>query len=109
MDPRRRQLGPGPEHSPGPDAGDLARERAGAQRAEEDRRRDVSSSRGIDDVDSIDELDVLDWNADPWDEAVAAGSVERLRWQTKSIKWFAYTALVLVVAIILAAGVAGWG
>jgi UPF0755 protein len=89
-------------------AEDLARERAAARRAEEDRRRDVSSSRGIDDVDSLDELDMLDWSADPWDEAVAAGSVERLRWQTRSIKWFAYTMLVVVMVLVLVAGAVGW-
>jgi UPF0755 protein len=88
-------------------AEDLARERAAARRAEEDRRRDVSRSRGIDDIDSLEDLDLLDWSTDPWDEAVAAGTVERLRWQTKSIKWFAYTMLVLVIAVILVAGAAG--
>jgi UPF0755 protein len=89
-------------------AEDLARERAAARRAEQDRQRDVSRSRGIDDIDSLDELDVLDWSSDPWDEAVAAGSVERLRWQTRSIKWFAYTMLVLVMVMILVAGGVGW-
>jgi UPF0755 protein len=89
-------------------AEDLARERAAARRAEEDRRRDVTRSRGLDDVDSLDELDLLDWSTDPWDEAEAAGSVERLRWQTKSIKWFAYTMLVLVIVAVLVAGGAGW-
>src|SRR4051794_24838439 len=89
-------------------ADELARERAEARRAEQDRQRDVGRSRGIDDVDSVDDLDVLDWSADPWDEAVAAGSVERLRSQTKSVKWFAYTMLVVVMAAILAAGLVGW-
>ena len=89
-------------------ADELARERAAARRAEQDRRRDVSRSRGIDDVDSLDELDVLDWSTDPWDEAVAAGSVERLRWQTRSIKWVAYTLLVLVMVAVLVAGAVGW-
>jgi peptidoglycan lytic transglycosylase G len=89
-------------------AEELAREREAARRAEQDRRRDVSRSRGIDDLDSLDELDTLDWSADPWDEAVASGSVERLRWQTKSIKWFAYSVLVLVITAILVAGVVGW-
>jgi peptidoglycan lytic transglycosylase G len=89
-------------------AEDLARERAAARRAEDDRHRDVSGSRGIDDVDSLDSLDLLDWSTDPWDEAVAAGSVERLRWQTRSIKWFAYTMLVLVMVVVLVAGAVGW-
>jgi UPF0755 protein len=69
---------------------------------------DINSSRGIDDLDTLDQLDTLDWNADPWDDARDAGAVERLRWQTRSVKWVAYTALVVVIALILVAGVAGW-
>jgi UPF0755 protein len=86
----------------------LAREREAARRAEQDRRRDVSRARGIDDVDSLDELDMLDWSTDPWDEAVAAGSVERLRWQTRSVKWVAYSLLVLGMVAVLVAGAVGW-
>ena len=41
-------------------------------------------------------LETLDWSTDPWDDAEVAGVVERLRWQTRSIKWVAYAALVLV-------------
>ena len=89
-------------------ADELARERAAARRTEQDRRRDVTLSRGIDDIDSVDDLDVLDWSADPWDEAVDAGTVERLRWQTRSIKWVAYTMLVLVTVAVLVAGAVGW-
>jgi UPF0755 protein len=85
-------------------ADELARERA-ARRATPG---DVGVSRGIDDLDSLDDLDTLDWNADPWDDARAAGAVERLRWQTRSIKWVAYTALVIVMVMILVAGLAGW-
>ena len=83
-------------------AEELARERA-AKRAAEDR-----DPRGIDDLDSLDALETLDWNTDPWDDAEVAGTVERLRWQTRSIKWVAYAAMVLVVALILAAGGVGW-
>ena len=82
-------------------ADELARERASARRVEQDRRRDVSRARGIDDVDSLDELDMLDWSTDPWDDAVAAGSVERLRWQTRSVKWVAYSLLVLGMVAVL--------
>ena len=89
-------------------AEELARERAAQRRADQDRRRDVTTTRGIDGLDSLDELDMLDWSADPWDEAEAAGTVERLRWQTKSIKWIAYTMLVVVTALVLVAGVVGW-
>lgn len=83
-------------------AEELARERA-ARRA-----RDVGSARGIDDLDSLEALDVLDWNADPWDDAHDAAMVERLRWQTRSIKWVAYTLLALLTVAILVAGVVGW-
>jgi peptidoglycan lytic transglycosylase G len=89
-------------------AEELARERAEARRAEQDRRRDVGRTRGIDEVDSVDDLDMIGWSADPWDEAVASGTVERLRAQTRSVKWFAYTLLVLVIAVILIAGLVGW-
>ena len=37
-----------------------------------------------------------------------AGHVERLRVQTRSIKWVAYIVLAIVIALTLAAGVAGW-
>ena len=35
-------------------------------------------------------------------------AVERLRWQTRSIKWVAYTLLALVIVVVLVAGVVGW-
>jgi len=70
--------------------------------------RDPSDPRGIDALDSLDSLEALDWSTDPWDETMVAGSVERLRWQTRSAKWLAYTVLVLVMAVILAAGAVGW-
>ncbi len=84
---------------------ELARERAARRRGE---ARDVNEARGIDDLDSLEHLDTLDWTTDPWDEAEAAGTVERLRWQTRSVKWVAYTLLVIVMALILVAGLAGW-
>jgi UPF0755 protein len=84
-------------------ADDLARERAEARR-----ERDLATARGIDDLDSLDALEVLDWSSDPWDDTEAAGAVERLRWQTRSIKWVAYTLLALVTVLVLVAGVVGW-
>lgn len=96
-------------------AEELARERAAARRAVEARGgtvapavNDVNDARGIDDLDSLDSLDLLDWSTDPWDDAHDAGSVERLRWQTRSVKWFAYTMLVLITVAILVAGLVGW-
>jgi UPF0755 protein len=84
-------------------AEELARERATARR-----ERDLAASRGIDTLDSLDSLEVLDWDTDPWDEVEAAGTVERLRWQTRSIKWIAYTGLALVTVALLVAGMVGW-
>ena len=57
-------------------ADELARERA----ARGDAGAPTSASAAaIDDLDSLDQLDTLDWSADPWDDAEAAGTVERLR------------------------------
>ena len=70
--------------------------------------RDVNEFRGIDDIDSLEHLDTIDWTSDPWDEPQAAGSVERLRWQTRSVKWVAYIVLVLVIVMVLVAGLVGW-
>ena len=75
-------------------ADELARERAATRRGDAPRRQ---RARGIDDLDSLEQLDTLDWTTDPWDDADAAGSVERLRWQTRSVKWVAYTLLVVVI------------
>lgn len=88
-------------------AEELARERAATRRRGAD-GPDLGVRRRIDELDSLDQLDLLDWNDDPWDEAEAAGTVERLRTQTKSLKWIAYTALVLSMVVILIAGVVGW-
>jgi UPF0755 protein len=84
-------------------AEELARERAQARRD-----RDLAAARGIDSLDSLDSLELLDWDTDPWDEVEAAGAVERLRWQTRSIKWVAYTLLALLTVAVLVAGVVGW-
>ena len=86
-------------------ADELARERAAKRAAG---TRDPSDPRGIDGLDSLDSLETLDWSDDPWDDPEVAGVVERLRWQTRSVKWIAYAAMVLVVALILAAGGVGW-
>jgi UPF0755 protein len=75
--------------------------------SQDEAARRLGESRQIDDLDSLEQLDALSWNADPWDRAECAGSVERLRVQTRSIKWVAYTAMILVTALIIGAGVAG--
>ncbi len=82
-------------------AEEMARERA-AQR-----EQDLNQRRGIDDLESLDMLETLDWEHDPWDHAVAAGSVERLRGQTRAVKWVAFTALGVSIALILVAGAVG--
>jgi UPF0755 protein len=84
-------------------AEELARERAEARR-----ERDLAGARGIDDLDSLEALEMLDWSTDPWDDTEDASAVERLRWQTRSIKWIAYTLLALVTVVVLVAGVVGW-
>jgi UPF0755 protein len=76
--------------------------------ARDDPARRLAESRQIDDVDSLDQLDALSWHADPWDAAEQAGTVERLRVQTRSVKWVSYIVLVLVIVLILVAGGAGW-
>ncbi|MEM9515074.1 MAG: endolytic transglycosylase MltG [Actinomycetota bacterium] len=55
-----------------------------------------------------DDRPALDWPTDPWDDADATGQVERLRRQTRPVKWIVYLAMVLVIAGILIAGAVGW-
>ena len=90
------------------EGGDRDDRRGARSRTRRQAGRRRSRPRGIDDLDSLDALETLDWSTDPWDDAEVAGVVERLRWQTRSIKWVAYAAMVLVVALILAAGGVGW-
>jgi UPF0755 protein len=57
---------------------------------------------------NVDDRPAMDWPTDPWDSTDQTGSVERLRRQTRPIKWAVYTSMVLVTAVILIAGVVGW-
>ena len=50
----------------------------------------------------------LDWPTDPWDASDQTGTVERLRRQTRPIKWIVYTAMVLGIVMIMIAGAVGW-
>ena len=86
-------------------AEELAREREARRAAD---TRDVNEWRGIDELDSLEHLDTIDWTSDPWDDPQAAGSVERLRWQTRSVKWVAYVLLVVAIVLVLVAGAVGW-
>ena len=55
-----------------------------------------------------DDRPALDWPADPWDETDQTGSVERLRRQTRPIKWIVYLSMVVGIAVVLIAGAVGW-
>ncbi len=57
---------------------------------------------------NVDDRPAMDWPGDPWDPTEQTGSVERLRRQTRPIKWFVYTSMVLVTAVVLIAGAVGW-
>jgi UPF0755 protein len=50
----------------------------------------------------------LDWPTDPWDASDQTGTVERLRRQTRPIKWIVYTAMVVGIVGIMIAGGVGW-
>jgi len=50
----------------------------------------------------------VDWPIDPWDATDRTGSVERLRQQTRPIKWVVWLSMVVVVIAILVAGAVGW-
>jgi UPF0755 protein len=49
-----------------------------------------------------------DWEVDPWDSPAASGSVERLRRETRVVKWAVWTILVVAVVLVLVAGRIGW-
>jgi UPF0755 protein len=57
---------------------------------------------------NVDDHPAMDWPTDPWDATDQTGSVERLRRQTRPIKWVVYTSMVLVTAVVLIAGAIGW-
>ena len=50
----------------------------------------------------------VDWPTDPWDDTDATGSVERLRQQTRPIKWIIWASMIVGVGVILVAGAVGW-
>ncbi len=50
----------------------------------------------------------MDWPTDPWDSTDRTGQVERLRRQTRPLKWVAYSLMVVVIVVILIAGAVGW-
>ena len=49
-----------------------------------------------------------DWSHDPWDDADIVPAVEPVRRQTRAVKWVVWSSFAIVVALVLAAGVAGW-
>lgn len=50
----------------------------------------------------------LDWPTDPWDNADRTGTVERLRRQSRPLKWIVWGSMVVAIAAILVAGGVGW-
>ncbi len=50
----------------------------------------------------------MDWPTDPWDATDQTGQVERLRRQTRPLKWVAYSVMWITVVVILIAGAVGW-
>ena len=56
----------------------------------------------------LDRRPAVDWPVDPWDNADRAGSVERLRRQTRPLKWMVYATIAVTMAVIIAAGGVGW-
>ena len=50
----------------------------------------------------------IDWPTDPWDNADRTGSVERLRHQTRVVKWGVYTAMCISIVLVMIAGAVGW-
>jgi UPF0755 protein len=55
-----------------------------------------------------DDRPAIEWPTDPWDATGETGTVERLRRQTRPLKWVVYTLMVLILAAILIAGAVGW-
>ncbi|MDX2380819.1 MAG: endolytic transglycosylase MltG [Acidimicrobiia bacterium] len=55
-----------------------------------------------------DDRPAIEWPTDPWDATGETGAVERLRRQTRPLKWVVYTLMVLILATILVAGAVGW-
>jgi UPF0755 protein len=49
-----------------------------------------------------------DWELDEWDEVAEVTSVERLPGENRLAKWVVWTALVLVLALMLVIGWVGW-
>ncbi|MGH9134438.1 MAG: endolytic transglycosylase MltG [Ilumatobacteraceae bacterium] len=49
-----------------------------------------------------------DWEVDPWDSPAASGSVERLRRETRTVKWVVWSLILVTVVLVLVAGRVGW-
>jgi len=50
----------------------------------------------------------IDWETDPWDNSDRTGTVERLRHQTRVVKWGVYTLMFLTIVMVMIAGAVGW-
>lgn len=50
----------------------------------------------------------VDWPIDPWDDTDATSSVERLRRQSRSLKWVVWSLMAISIVVVLIAGAVGW-
>jgi UPF0755 protein len=50
----------------------------------------------------------VDWPTDPWDATDRTGSVERLRAERRTLKWFIWASMAVGIIVILTAGAVGW-
>lgn len=49
-----------------------------------------------------------DWSADPWDDVEVTPAVERVRRQTRTVRWIVWTCFVVAIGLVLVAGATGW-
>lgn len=55
-----------------------------------------------------DDKPAIDWTTDPWDNSDRTGSIERLRRQTRPMKWIVYGLIVVSISMVMIAGAVGW-
>ncbi len=55
-----------------------------------------------------DDRPAIDWPTDPWDNSDRTGTVERLRRQTRPLKWAVYGMMCVTIVMIMIAGAVGW-
>ena len=69
-------------------------------------------SAGADQMSVAEEPDLdrrySDWAVDEWDEVAEVPAVEKVRQQTRIVKWAVWVSMALVIVLILVAGYVGW-